>query len=115
MPALVFSCSVLLNLIPLVTAESSSESSVHGETLSEEYIENLNRTRLSNHDSVYDQLSLEVAKKPRRQTKEFITADPCNPPHEQSFKQLKELKYPIPCTQESFDLNWNYGTSRFRG
>ena len=115
MPALVFSCSGLIDLSPLVSAEESRESSHHGETLSEEYIENLNRTRLLNHDSVYEQLSLEAAKKPRRQTKEFITADPFNPPYEQSFKQLKELKYPIPQTQELFEINEKKGNFLFRG
>lgn len=115
MPAVVFLCSGLLNLSPIVQAEDSSESFDHGETLSEEYIKNLNRTRLLTHDSVYEQLSLKVAKKPRRQTKEFVTADTFNPPYEQSFNQVEELKYRIPRTQELFEHNEKKGTFIFRG
>lgn len=84
-------------------------------TVSKEQIERLKSTKLTNGDSVYERLNLVSTRKPRRRTKKFVTLDPYNPPYRQSFKNVNELKYPIPDTAELFELNEKRGTFVFRG
>ena len=107
-----------LRALPLDHFASSSESDQLPEqdkTVSEEHIERLTSTKLMNSDTVYGRLNLISAQQPRRRTKEFITLDPYNPPYRQSFKNVNELKYPIPDTVELFQLNEKKGTFVYLG
>ncbi|MYD46587.1 MAG: hypothetical protein F4W92_09555 [Gammaproteobacteria bacterium] len=100
-----------------VSAESAvlKQSSQGAIVESIELIQRLKRTELINGDLTHERLNLVAAQKPRRRTKEFVTLDPFNPPHTQSFENLIELKYPIPPTEELYELNEKSGTFLFRG
>ena len=108
--------TVCLLLLPyLLSAAESDQLPELTKTVSKEQIERLKSTKLTNGDSVYERLNLVSTRKPRRRTKKFVTLDPYNPPYRQSFKNVNELKYPIPDTAELFELNEKRGTFVFRG
>ena len=108
--------TLCLFLLPhLVSAAESDQLPELTKTVSKEQIERLESTKLINNDSVYENLDLVSAQKPRRRTKEFITLDPYNPPYTQFFENVSELKFRIPHTVELYELNEKKGKFVFRG
>lgn len=104
---------VLIGLVGLLVPLQAAQETTSNESQTNHI--QLKRTHLLNGEEIYDLLQLKAATRPRKHTKNFITHDPFNPPFEQAFQHLSELKYSIPKIKEVYHLNENSGEFLFRG